>query len=429
MTKRIIVIGSGLGGITTVLALRNILTDTVRIHLVSDRDTFDFTPSNPWIALGWRSADQVSIALPPLLADWGIDFDTCGVAQVHPKERSVELGDGQSVDYDFLIVATGPQLAFDEVKGLSPDRPNVGSVCTLDHAFALRAKIDSLADRPGPVTVGAAAGASCFGPAYEFALMLDTELRRRGLRDRVPLRFVTPEPYLGHLGLEGVGNSREMFEQKLGEREIDWRVNARVTEIGNDDMTFEQVDEQGAVMRSETWPSVLTMLIPAFRGVSALSDVEGLTNPRGFVIVDKHQRNPTFPEVFAVGVCIAIAPTGKTALPVGVPKTGYMIEGMAAAVAANIKAIIDGQAPTAEATWNAICLADFGDDGVAIVAQPQLPPRTHSWASQGSWVHHAKVLFERYFLHKVRTGRFETIPERMVLGLFGLGQLKKDGME
>ncbi|MBP0575344.1 hypothetical protein J8J27_31980, partial [Mycobacterium tuberculosis] len=81
--------------------------------------------------------------------------------------------------------------------------------------------------------------------------------------------------------------------------------------------------------------------------------IEGLTNPRGFVLVDRRQRNPTYKNVFAVGVCVAIPPVGKTPVPVGVPKTGFMIESMVTATAHNIARLIQGQEPDAEATWNA----------------------------------------------------------------------------
>ncbi len=60
----------------------------------------------------------------------------------------------------------------------------------------------------GPAIIGAVQGASCFGPAYEFAFILDTALRRKRVRDRVPMTFVTPEPYIGHLGLDGVGDTK-----------------------------------------------------------------------------------------------------------------------------------------------------------------------------------------------------------------------------
>ncbi len=135
--------------------------------------------------------------------------------------------------------------------------------------------------------------------------------------------------------------------------------------------------------------------------------IEGLINPRGFVIVDKHQRNPKYQNVFGAGVCIAIAPLEATPVPVGVPKTGYMIESMATAIAQNLKEILADKEPTHQGSWNAICLADFGDGGVVFVAQPQNPPRNVNWSSSGKLVHQAKVAFEKYFLRKVRKGSTE----------------------
>ncbi len=109
--------------------------------------------------------------------------------------------------------------------------------------------------------------------------------------------------------------------------------------------------------------------------------VEYLVNPRGFIVVDKHQRNPSHPNVFSGGVCVAIPPVGPTPVPVGVPKTGYMIESMVTATAHNIANLLHGEEPGREATWNAICLADFGDSGAAFVALPQIPPRNVNWFS------------------------------------------------
>ncbi len=123
----------------------------------------------------------------------------------------------------------------------------------------------------------------------------------------------------------------------------------------------------------------------------AVRGIEGLTNPRGFILIDKYQRNPAFPNVFAVGVCVAIPPVGKTPLAVGVPKTGFMIESMVTATAHNIAALIKGDEPRAVATWNAVRLADFGDHGIAFVAQPQTPPRHVHWSSHGPWCPSAQL--------------------------------------
>jgi sulfide:quinone oxidoreductase len=124
-------------------------------------------------------------------------------------------------------------------------------------------------------------------------------------------------------------------------------------------------------------------------------------------------------------VCIAIAPVEQTPVPVGVPKTGFMIESMVTATALNIGELVRGKAATHEATWNAICLADFGDSGVAFVAMPQNPPRNVNWASSGRWVHVAKVAFEKYFLHKVRAGTTEPYYEKAVMKFLDIGKIKR----
>ncbi|QTQ31703.1 hypothetical protein [Aromatoleum bremense] len=153
--------------------------------------------------------------------------------------------------------------------------------------------------------------------------------------------------------------------------------------------------------------------------------IEGLVNPRGFVLIDRHQRNPKYPNVFAIGVCVAIPPVEVTPVPTGTPKTGYMIESMVTATAQNIRALIDGREPVETATWNAICLADFGDTGAAFVALPQIPPRNVNWVAHGKWVHLAKVGFEKYFLHKMRKGTTEPIYEKVVLKAVGIGKLRE----
>jgi sulfide:quinone oxidoreductase len=238
------------------------------------------------------------------------------------------------------------------------------------------------------------------------------------------MTFVTPEPYVGHLGLDGVGDTKGLLESEMRARHIKWITSARVTSVDAQVLHVEEVGDDGAVRKTHDLPFGMAMLMPPFRGVPAVFGVEGLVNPRGFVIVDRHQRNPSFPNVFALGVCVAIPPTGPTPVPVGVPKTGFMIESMVTAIACNLKDLLAGREPGAEASWNAICLADFGDGGVAFVAQPQIPPRNTSWSASGKWVHVAKIAFETYFLRKVRKGESEPFYERLALRVMGVEKLK-----
>lgn len=394
-----------------------------RITVVSNNPNFHFVPSNPWVAVNWRARDAIEFAAAPCLERRGIAFNGAGARRVHPERNQVELGDGSMLDYDFLVIATGPKLAFDEIEGLGPDG-YTQSVCHVDHASAAGTAWDKFVAAPGPVVVGAAQGASCFGPAYEFAFIMDRDLRKRKIRDRVPMTYVTPEPYIGHLGLAGVGDSKTMLESALRERHIKWICNARIVKVEDGKMLVDEHDDNGALKKRHELPFTYSMVLPAFKGIDAVAGIAGLTNPRGFILIDEHQRNPTFHNIYAVGVCVAIPPVEVTPVPTGAPKTGYMIESMVTATAHNIAEQLQGRAPTARATWNALCLADFGDSGIAFVALPQIPPRNVSWYSEGKWVHLAKIGFEKYFMRKMKKGTSEPIFEKYALKMLGILKLK-----
>lgn len=421
---RIVVMGAGIGGISQVYELKKELGDRHELILVGDSDRFEFTPSNPWVAVGWRKQEQITIDLPDLMAKYGIEFFSQGVKRLHPADNRLELNDGADIDYDFLVIATGPKLAFEEVSGIGPEG-FTQSICKTGHAESSCVDFEKLVADPGPVIVGAAPGASCFGPAYEYLFILDTELKKRKIRDRVPMHFVTPEPYVGHLGLDGVGDTKSLMESELRDRHVQWTCNAKITEVGDGVMRFTEVDEDGNDKKDHEMPFKHSMILPAFKGVDAVMDIDGLTNPRGFILIDDHQRNPKFKNIYAVGVCVAIPPVGPTPVATGAPKTGYMIESMVTATTQNIAAELQGKEPVERGSWSAVCLADFGDSGVAFVALPQIPPRNTNWASRGKWVHVAKIAYEKYFLHKVRAAKTEPYYEKMVLKMLGAERLKE----
>ncbi|MFW2403369.1 MAG: NAD(P)/FAD-dependent oxidoreductase, partial [Gammaproteobacteria bacterium] len=116
----IVILGAGIGGMSQAYELKAQLGKGHRIVVVNDTNRFEFTPSNPWVAVGWRTPQQITVDLPPLLAKHGIEFIGQAAARVLPDENEVELADGECIPYDYLVIATGPQLAFDEVAGLGP---------------------------------------------------------------------------------------------------------------------------------------------------------------------------------------------------------------------------------------------------------------------------------------------------------------------
>ncbi|HZX32536.1 MAG TPA: FAD/NAD(P)-binding oxidoreductase [Rhodocyclaceae bacterium] len=419
----VVIIGAGIGGMPMAYEMKDLARPGDQVTVIANTRTFHFVPSNPWVAVNWRKRGDVELEIAPLLKSRNIDFIHQAAARVHPEVGQVELADGSRVDYDYLVVATGPKLAFDEIPGLGPEG-HTASICHVDHASRAGEAWDRFVADPGPVVVGAVQGASCFGPAYEFAFIMETDLRRRRLRDRVPMTFVTPEPYIGHLGLGGVGDSKGMMESMFRERHIKWICNAKVSRVEAGKMFVTEHDDEGRPKKEHELPFRYSMMLPAFKGVDAVAGIEGLTNPRGFVLVDEHQRNPRYPNIFAVGVCVSIPPVETTPVPLGTPKTGYMIESMVTATAKNIRAAMDGRTLVEKATWNAVCLADFGDSGAAFIALPQIPPRNVNWFSEGKWVHMAKVAFEKYFMYKLRKGKSEPVYERIVMDALGIMKLK-----
>lgn len=421
----IVVIGAGVGGVPTAYELRKKLGKEHRVTLVGSSPFFEFTPSNPWMAVGWRKPEQTRVELHDPLELKGIQYISQWVTEIDAPGNQLTLANGQHLAYDYLVISTGPKLSFEEVPGLGP-AGHTHSICTHAHSQTAWDAYQAFLKDPGPIIIGAAPGASCFGPAYEFAMIVDTDLRKRKIRDKVPMTFVTSEPYVGHMGLGGVGDSKGLMESELRQRHIKWVTNAKITEVRAEEMSVTEVDEDGQAKREHTLPFKFSMILPAFKGVDAVAAVPELCNPRGFVLIDEYQRSKKYRNIFSAGVCVAIPPVEATPVATGAPKTGYMIESMSSAICENIVADLKGLPAQAKASWNAICLADFGDSGAAFVALPQIPPRNVTWARAGKWVHLAKIAFEKYFLRKVRTGSLTPVYEKYVLKALGITLLREE---
>ncbi len=420
----IVVLGAGTGGMPAAYELKDELGDGHEITLINERDYFQFTPSNPWVGVGWRSRNDITFPIEKYATKKGIKFIAGRVDNIDPANNAITMEAGDVINYDYMIIATGPKLYFEEVEGSGP-QGFTHSVCTVDHAEAFYADYQKQIEKgSGHIVIGAMPFASCFGPAYEFALIVDADLRKRKIRDKFNITMVTSEPYIGHLGLGGVGDSKGMLESELRSKHIKWVVNAKTTKVEEGKMFVEELDAKGEVYNTHEIDFDIAMMLPAFFGVDAVASVEGLCNPRGFVIVDEFHRNPTYQNIYSVGVCIAIPPVEATPVPTGAPKTGYMIESMATSSVHNIQAAIEGKEPYAKGTWAALCLADMGDTGAAFLAIPQIPPRNVAWFKKGKWVHFAKIAFEKYFIRKMKKGSSEPFYEKYVLKLMGVTRLK-----
>ena len=117
---RIVILGAGLGGTIAAFEAKDAVKHKADVSVISDSEHFSFVPSNPWVALRWREPDAIQVALRPVFDRKKIGFVSTGARRVLPEQNRIELNDGSILDYDYLVIATGPDLAFDEVKGSRP---------------------------------------------------------------------------------------------------------------------------------------------------------------------------------------------------------------------------------------------------------------------------------------------------------------------
>jgi len=245
----IVVLGAGTGGMPAAYELRDALGREHQITVVNEREYFQFVPSNPWIAVGWRERSDITFDIKPRLERKGINFVAKRCDKIDAENKKLELEGGDTLEYDYLVICTGPRLAFEEVEGSGPDA-HTDSICTVDHAEKAYENYKKLLEKgSGTIVIGAMPFASCFGPAYEFAFIVDADLRKRKVRDRYKIQFVTSEPYIGHLGLGGVGDSKGMLESEMRNHHIEWIVNAKTTKVEEGKLYCDELNEDGEVRK------------------------------------------------------------------------------------------------------------------------------------------------------------------------------------
>ena len=276
---------------------------------------------------------------------------------------------------------------------------------------------------PGPVVIGAMPMASCFGPAYEFAFILDTDLRKRKLRNKVPITFVTSEPYIGHLGLGGVGDSKSMLESEMRGHDIKWITNAKTTKVEAGKLFATQLDDQGSVLKEHE---------VAVQAVDDAARLQGRRRrARGAEPVQPARLRADRRVPAQQGLPEHLLGRRVRGDPAGGGDAGADRRAQdrlhdrdhGLGDRAQHRRRTGRQPANAKATWNAICLADMGDTGAAFVALPQIPPRNVNWFKKGKWVHLAKIAFEKYFMRKMKTGNSEPVYEKYVLKALGIVRL------
>ena len=426
---RIVILGAGIGGVPAAYLAKALLGTAAYITVISNKEYFNFVPSNPWVAMGLRRFDNVAFPIEPYLGAHRVRFLPFAAARIDAENSAVILGNGEIENYDYLIVATGAEPSFDDVPGLGTN-DSIHSVIHIEQALKAHDAYQKFIVNPGPIVIGAAANASILGPLYEFAFLVDADLRQRKLRDRTSITIVTPEPYVGHLGLGVESETRQLLEGALRTSGITAICNAKTerVEAGRIHITGVIPELHDEIKRA--LPFDFSVYWPAFRGVAALCQSSArLINKRGFVLVDEFLRNPSFPNIYAIGICVARPPLGGTPVGIGVPASVYSIQKEMETAVKNMVATIAGKALTSALPQRAEWLNDVGDLGARYLSEPKIPLRNINWLTEGKWVTQAKVEFENYFLDRIKTRPYSTEPEGNGFVAFALDTIQKERMQ
>ena len=191
---RVLVLGGGFAGLETSFLLRMRAKRAVDITLVCDRDSFLFKPNTIYIPFG---ADPDSFLVPLRRPTYKqhIDLVRGRVREADTDRRLVRLEDGSALPYDFLVIGTGADMRPAEVPGLAE---HAATIWTPEAMADLGRRLGVLRERAGAgadqkVLFAVPANNKCAGPLYEIVFMLETWLRREGIRERVKLTYSTFE--------------------------------------------------------------------------------------------------------------------------------------------------------------------------------------------------------------------------------------------
>lgn len=421
----ILIVGQGLSGLTAALQLKRLIAEDNWITVISPERYGVVQSALPYVSVGLRSIEQSRIEIAPLLAGLGIKHIQSSVRAMHTERQIVVLSDGTRVPFDYLIVADGMEPAYDHIPGLTRSHDTVHSLVSEDEVVRAEIGFQDFLNSPGPITVACAPGATQYQNAYQYVLNVDRLLRRYRLRDQVPLCFVTPEPFLGHFGVGGIGDSQKLFETAFRTRQVKWICNAAIDRV--DERAFHVVhfDDDGMQKGRKLLETRYGILWPAMRAQQFIRDVDGLTDATGLLPTNRFLQSSRYPNIFAIGEIVASSPLEATPMEAPQPCSDFLRESMTSTVAGNLAEVLQHRYPLYEPTGNGFFMIDYGSRGAAFLAVPQRPPRNIDRIIEGRFVHVVKRAMERYHFKKLKVGITEPMFERLIFRLIKMPRIKQ----
>lgn len=393
--RHVVIAGGGFAGLGAAYTLRTRLRPEDRVTVIDPSGRFVFAPSLVWAVLG-RSLYHGSFALDYALGTKGIAYRRTTVRRIDAEE-SVVVTDDDELAYDRLIIATGGRPDTAAIPDLAGEFRSAHWIVGEESAVDVRATLRRVVEDPGPVVIGAAQGATYFSGAYELILAFDTILRRQGIRTRVPLTFVTSEPYLGHLGF-GQEATRARLTALFAERDIAQRTGATIERVGSHEVVLDT---------GESLPARTSIIMPPFTGAADIWKSPGLTDERGIVPVSERYQHNAYPDIYAAGVASTFAQPIPPLRERRAPHTGYLSIRMGQVAAANVAASLGCGPPAARPLPYVLDMRmlDGGSVGLLLASWGTRELRNAAVVLSHGVAHTLKGLQERYLVWRLRTGR------------------------
>jgi sulfide:quinone oxidoreductase len=314
-SARIVIAGGGAAGLTAASRLAATLQGAT-ITVIDGRKAHYYQPGFTLVASGIKPKDYVVSGTSDYLPK-GVEWLSEAVAEIDPEGKKVVTTSGKSVQFDFLIVATGLELNYGEIEGMDTARIGTNGLGSIYHspdaAAATWQALSTFADKGGVGVFGRPAGEmKCAGAPLKYTFISDDHLRRRGNRGKAELVYMAHGKAL--FGVPIVSEKVRMLFQDRGVKvnhehvlqaiDLDKRIATYKTPIGTAEQAYDFINV------------VPPMRAPEVVRNSPLPWTEGPFAADGWVEVDRDTlRHKRYPHVFAVGD-IAGVPKGKTAASV-----------------------------------------------------------------------------------------------------------------